>query len=246
MANTTINQNRYIVDEPLYQWDKNQVLYVRGLSLSVAPEVHFATDAMDRAIVRQASIDTAGVISAKVPNSLLQSSGTIYAYICKYDDDTFETLYKLDIPVKARKRPGDYTFTDDEEEIYSFNALENEISNLKSFYEAKYADVTIKLTNISPLVNKHETALSKKANASVILPTALFASGWSGMTYSFESDYPFNKYDLEIALDNTATLAELSAFNGAQIVGSANTNIVKAYGTVPTIDIPIVLKVVAK
>lgn len=78
--------------------------------------------------------------------------------------------------------------------------------------------------------------------------TTLTASNWdsTAKTYSFESTYPSATYDLEIALDSTATAEQAEAFNGAQIVGSATSNVVKAYGIVPTVDIPVILKVVRK
>ena len=74
----------------------------------------------------------------------------------------------------------------------------------------------------------------------------MLASRWSNGTYSFENSYPVANYDIEIALDSTATINQAEAFNGAQIVGSATNNIAKAYGIVPTIDIPIIVKVVVK
>ena len=88
--------------------------------------------------------------------------------------------------------------------------------------------------------------LNTKENKATITTTTLLASGWNDGTYSFETDYPEATYNLEIALDSTATTAQAEAFNGAQIVGSATSNIIKAYGDVPTVDIPIILKVVTK
>ena len=79
-----------------------------------------------------------------------------------------------------------------------------------------------------------------------IIADTLSAPAWSNGVYSFESTYPASIYDLEVALNSTATTAQAEAFNGAQIVGSATSNIIKAYGGVPTIDIPIILKVVKK
>ena len=79
-----------------------------------------------------------------------------------------------------------------------------------------------------------------------IIAYTLSASVWSNGVYSFESTYPASIYDLEVALNSTATTAQAEAFNGAQIVGSATSNIVKAYGVVPTVDIPIIIKVVTK
>ena len=79
-----------------------------------------------------------------------------------------------------------------------------------------------------------------------ITTATLLASGWNDGVYSFETAYPVATYDIEISLDSTATAEQAEAFNGAQIVGSATSNIIKAYGEVPTIDIPIILKVVTK
>ena len=90
------------------------------------------------------------------------------------------------------------------------------------------------------------TELNTKENKATITTATLLASGWSNGTYSFETDYPKAIYDLEIALDSTATTAQAEAFNGAQIAGSATSNTIKAYGIVPTVDIPIILRVVNK
>lgn len=81
-----------------------------------------------------------------------------------------------------------------------------------------------------------------------IASITLVASSWdsTSKTYSFETDYPVATYDIEISLDSTATAEQAEAFNGAQIVGSATSNVVKAYGDVPTVDIPIIIKVVTK
>lgn len=123
MPIVTVEKNTYKV-EPLYQWDVDQVLEVRGLSLPSVPEIHFATVAMDRAIVRQATMDAAGVVRAYVPNSLLQKPYKILAFICTYTGTTFETQYKIEIPVVSRPQPSDYTLEADDE-VYSFRAVEN-------------------------------------------------------------------------------------------------------------------------
>lgn len=85
-----------------------------------------------------------------------------------------------------------------------------------------------------------------KANKATITAITILKSGWSNGTYSFESSYPAATHDIEIALNSTATTAQAEAFNGAQIVGSATSNVVKAYGEVPTVDIPVILRVVKK
>ncbi len=141
MAVVKVENKTYTADS-LYQWDKNQVLEIRGLSLAFIPEIHFTNTAMDKALVRQATMDAAGVITVDVPNSLLQKSYKITVFICTYEGDAFRTLYKLEIPVKSRPQPADYTFEDDGREIYSFNALENLVHNAVNDLQVQYRGFT--------------------------------------------------------------------------------------------------------
>jgi hypothetical protein len=275
MSSVIVENGRYTVD-PLYQWDVNQVLEIRGLSLASIPEIHFTNDAMERSIVRQATMDDAGIITVKIPNSLLQKPYTIKAYICIYEGDTFKSLYTVDVPVKARKKPTDYTLENDEE-IYSFNALENLVNSALSEYEeanTKYNEANSKLETAIEKAERAEESLDSaakayndanilvdqfidnngdivavlqgKANKSTVIGTILSASAWIGKMYSFEGAYPVATYDIEIALNSTATAEQAEAFNLAQIVGSATSNVVTAFGDIPTVDIPIIVKAVKK
>ena len=128
MANVTVTKDRYTVDS-LYQWSKDQDLIITGLSLASIPEIHFTNDAMDKAIVRQATMDEAGVITARIPNSLLQKPYKIRAYVCIYEGESFRSLYLITIPIEARSMPNDYTLTVSDDEVYSFNTLENLVNN---------------------------------------------------------------------------------------------------------------------
>lgn len=119
--------NNYVTDS-LYQWDKNQDLIINGLGLSVAPEIHFTNATMDKAIVRTSTVED-GVITVRIPNSLLQQAITIKAYVGLYEGETFKVIETIEIPVIAKARPFDYTIADDEE-VYSFKHLENKISNI--------------------------------------------------------------------------------------------------------------------
>lgn len=73
----------------------------------------------------------------------------------------------------------------------------------------------------------------------------IYANSWINGEYSFESQYPHNIYDLEICgLQNTATTAQKTAFSNGDIRGNISNNVVKSCGTVPSIDIPVIIKVV--
>lgn len=126
----TVTKDRYTVDS-LYQWDLNQVLTISGLSLATAPEVHFAHGNMTLAIVRQATLDSAGIVRVEVPNTLLQKPHAIDAYVCTNEGDAFKSLLKISIPVVKRPQPSDYEGTN-EREYYSLDALGVEVEAIEA------------------------------------------------------------------------------------------------------------------
>lgn len=150
MIGARVTKDRYTID-PLYQWDKNQVLQIYGLSLPSIPEIHFSNKTMNNAIVKQASMDKAGVVSVDIPNSLLEQSHDILVYICTYEGDAFQCLYKMVIPVYPKKKPDDYiTPPDNTDEVYSYKALENLFVN----------SLALSLDNYEKAKNAYEQAAS--------------------------------------------------------------------------------------
>lgn len=125
MACVKVEKNNYTV-EPLRQWDLNRVLTIHGLSLATAPEVHFAHDSDKLAVVRQSTMDDSGVISATVPNALLQKPLRLNVYICSRDGNVFRTLFHMVVPVEKRAMPSDWDGAT-EDEIYSLEALSAEV-----------------------------------------------------------------------------------------------------------------------
>lgn len=130
MIKANFNAYDSYVTDTLNQWDINRTLTVTGLNLVSAPEVHFSNSNMDRAIVRQASYEN-HIVSVAIPNSLLQYPFTIDANICVYEGDVFKVVEKVSIPVIGRKKPFDYQIENSDDEIYSFNYLENKIAELE-------------------------------------------------------------------------------------------------------------------
>ena len=130
------------------------------------------------------------------------------------------------------------------------------IENLTTLKINQLTQAQYKAALAAGTVNENELYMTEESNVDLtdfalkptITTATLLTSNWdsSAKTYSFETDYPSASYDIEVALDSTATAEQVEAFNGAQIVGSATSNIIKAYGDVPTVDIPIILKVVTK
>lgn len=105
-------------------------------------------------------------------------------------------------------------------------------------------DLTIYTTNgIKPLADK----ISQLVNKEIFVTATLYASGWRPVgLYSFELTWPSSLYDFHIEPDYDCTAEEYDAWADARIVGNAEENILKALGQVPTIDIPIIVKVVMK
>lgn len=88
-------------------------------------------------------------------------------------------------------------------------------------------------------------ALADKAEKPTTVLTTLAASAWNqeDKTYSFETEYPAESFDLSVEPDSTCTEAQLDAWSGARIVGSSAGNVLKAYGDVPAVDVPVILGV---
>jgi len=113
MSNATIANIKHTVDK-VYQWDVNRTLEICGLSLASAPEIHFATASMKEAIVKQSTMDAAGVITVQIPNVLLQKAEKIKVYIYVRGYDSYKTDREFTINVIARAKPSDYIMPDDD------------------------------------------------------------------------------------------------------------------------------------
>lgn len=72
------------------------------------------------------------------------------------------------------------------------------------------------------------------------------ASGWSGGYYSFESTWPSANYNISVNVCDATTSAQLTAYADAAMVGSVSQNRVKATGTVPSVDIIVVVTATTK
>lgn len=81
------------------------------------------------------------------------------------------------------------------------------------------------------------------ASSDAFYAVTMSASKWSSKVYSFAKTYPNAKYHIEVAIANTATQAQQDAFILARMAGSATENTITALGIVPTVDIPIILRV---
>lgn len=80
-----------------------------------------------------------------------------------------------------------------------------------------------------------------------ILQYTMRLTNWVNGEYSFETQFPFARYNLEIEPDgDLITDQQLDAWNKGQMVGSFSANKCIAKGDTPTMDIPIILKAQSK
>ena len=104
---------------------------------------------------------------------------------------------------------------------------------------------TTKKDSLVNAVNELDKDLGKlKATYTEV---TLEATSWSEQTYSLESTYPSDTYDIEIELSGNATKEIAKVWGKVIPVPSPDEkNIIKALGTVPSINIPIRVKAVKK
>lgn len=69
------------------------------------------------------------------------------------------------------------------------------------------------------------------------------AAKWSNQMYSFEVEYPHDRYIITIEPDQSCTEDQFDAWSAAMMVGSISTNAVKAFGEQPNTDIPIIMEI---
>lgn len=117
----------------------------------------------------------------------------------------------------------------------------NELNTSVGTLESVVGSTTMTTTaqTVTGAVNELNTKRSPVVSASTL------AHGtWSNGQYSFESTYPVASYRLEIELDgDNITESQMTAWTNAKVIGSATANKIYAKGTVPTVDIPIILMV---
>lgn len=79
-------------------------------------------------------------------------------------------------------------------------------------------------------------------------PVSLAPANWQGTNapYTYDLGVTDTDVELEVMMRNTATTAQVEACVNAQISGNADDNLLRAWGDKPTVDIPVMVRKVAK
>lgn len=110
-------------------------------------------------------------------------------------------------------------------------------------------DIVYPQTKASAIYDDDGNLLSAvMAHKPTIVITTLAAANWDSdnKCYSFESTYPSATYDIEIGVNgDIITDEQLEAWTAAKPLDSQS-NKINIKGTIPTVDIPVIITVVKK
>lgn len=121
-----------------------------------------------------------------------------------------------------------------------------DIKSLSTITSLENSDYLLASKSSGGLKKVSVSQLNNVIKQTTFTEVTLSSSSWSEGAYSLENNYPNATYDIEVSLSNNATVEEISAFGNAMIVGSVSGNILYAKGTVPEIDIHVIVKAVTK
>ena len=110
----------------LYQWDTGQFVVIDGAEQ--CNEIHFCNDRSKNALVVKIT-EQDGKRIANIPNILLQNDGSIYAYLFARNEDGSETRTSASFPVRGRKKPENYVYT--ETEKWTYDNIERRLDDLE-------------------------------------------------------------------------------------------------------------------
>lgn len=125
----------------LHQWDYGRKLQITHPDLPTVLEVHFATAGSQEAIVRSVP-GVSGTAMTDIPNSLLEQTQPIQAYVCWYTENGAATMLTIILPVTARPRPAKSPTMPEE---------------LEEPYKAVLAGINDTLTKVNTKINDLET-----------------------------------------------------------------------------------------
>ena len=94
----------------LTQWDRGQKLKITGLNIQEDHiQIHFAKEGDREALIEMGVVDECGDISVDIPNVLLKDKRRLLVYVYLDDGVSGETIKEIQITIKERAKPIDYT-----------------------------------------------------------------------------------------------------------------------------------------
>lgn len=130
----------------LTQWDTNRVLKIMNWGYDVAPVIHYTNRSQTWGYKYTSTLKD-GVVTFEVPNKMLQQTDTALIFIgvprigSNGDTDIeLETVYKIELPIQRRTKPGDYSASDNSD-IIDVAALKVVIETALATAQAEYDEM---------------------------------------------------------------------------------------------------------
>lgn len=153
-----------------FQWDIDQqiTIILEGLPdgyLTNAPEVHFANAKRTEAYVVRSTVDNNRVITASIPNILLQEAYPIFVYVYLTDEtdvSSQKTILYSEIPVRKRQKPSDYLYVENIKRITAEDIKDEiEASTEAARTDAINSITTTKNNAITQVTNTKNTSIQR-------------------------------------------------------------------------------------
>lgn len=161
MVNAEFQAYGSYTTDSVAQWDLNQQLTVTGIQLDTAPLLVFSCRGMTDGIVAPSGM-LDSVITADIPNAILQFGKDILVNICSQENGQYVSVERFTIPVVKRAMPANYLFTDNVP-VSTYETLESliksetlRIDNLVTHEESSSAFSYMTLTKGSIIRNGAE------------------------------------------------------------------------------------------
>lgn len=129
-----------IIGNPLYQWEIGRKVQIVPLSNMIVNEVHFSNHGDSEALVVKPTEEN-GVITATIPNILLQSGRPLVVHSVNVAEDLTDTLCLCVFDVRQRAKPSNYAYT--EVDILNFSTLEKRLEAVEKCLNEEDEDSNI-------------------------------------------------------------------------------------------------------
>ena len=117
----------------LYQWDYGQVLEIKGVEVNGNVWVQFAMDQLGGNAVPVVAEVKEDSIIAEIPSFVFEKETTrnynAYAFVYVSNETSGETIKVIKLNIKARPKPEDYVYTEEEKRRY--DSLEERVKDLE-------------------------------------------------------------------------------------------------------------------
>lgn len=188
----------------LTQWDTNRVLKIMNWGYDVAPIIHYTNRSQTWGYKYTSTLKD-GVVTFEVPNKMLQQTDTALIFIgvprigSNGDTDIeLETVYKIELPIQRRTKPGDYSASDNSD-IIDVAALKVVIETALATAQAEYDEM---IEGVDDTLNEKLQDIRKEYENEVALLEAMIKDAKNEINDKYDEKSALLTSQLEAGLTN--------------------------------------------